>query len=57
MRRIRAVLALVAEVPRWLRARGLGPWSPLIFLLLLVAGLLALSAAAPSLTPLVYVLF
>lgn len=48
---------MLLQVPGWLRARGLGAWSPVVFLLFVLAGLLALAAVAPSLSPLVYVLF
>lgn len=57
MARLRAVLATLAQLVPWLRDRRLGGLAPLVFLLVALAGLLALAAAAPSLSPLVYVLF
>ena len=57
MRRLRALAMTLGEVAGWLHARGLGWLAPVVFVLLLLGGLLALSAAAPALSPFVYLLF
>lgn len=57
MTRLRAVLSTLVEIVAWLRARGLLVLAPLVFLLLGLGGVFALAAAAPALSPFVYLLF
>ena len=57
MNRIRAWLSTLREVMAWLKERNLGWLAPLVFLLLGLGMLLALAAAAPALSPFVYLLF
>ncbi len=57
MSRGRSLSITVREVLRWLRVRRLGWLSPLVFLLLVMGGLLALAAAFPAASPFVYLLF
>ncbi|MBM4365916.1 MAG: hypothetical protein FJ090_05655 [Deltaproteobacteria bacterium] len=47
----------MVNVFAWLRERRLGWLSPVVFLLLGLGGLLALAAAAPAISPFVYLLF
>jgi hypothetical protein len=57
MRRFSALLLSLREVFGWLHERKLGWLAPLVFVLLGLGGLLALAAAAPVLSPFVYLLF
>ncbi len=47
----------MVNVLGWLRERKLGWLSPVVFLVLGLGGLLALAAAAPAISPFVYLLF
>jgi hypothetical protein len=47
----------LVNVARWLRERRLGWLAPVVVLLLGLGGLLALAAAAPAISPFVYLLF
>lgn len=57
MRRFSAWLSTLRELAGWLRERRLGRLAPLVFLLIGLGGLFALAAAAPALSPFVYLLF
>jgi hypothetical protein len=57
MRQFSALLLSLREVFGWLHERKLGWLAPLVFVLLGLGGLLALAAAAPVLSPFVYLLF
>lgn len=57
MRRLQTLLLSLREVFSWLRERRLGWLAPLVFVLLALGGLLALAAAAPAISPFVYLLF
>ncbi len=57
MRRFSAWLSTLRELVGWLRERRLGWLAPLVFLLIGLGGLFALAAAAPALSPFVYLLF
>ncbi len=57
MNRFRAWFGNIAEIAAWLRERNLMWLAPLVFLLVGLGGLLALAAAAPALSPFVYLLF
>ncbi len=55
--RLQSIASTVGDLTAWLRERDLLWLAPLVFLLLGLAGLLALAAAAPALSPFVYLLF
>lgn len=57
MRRLKTLLLSLREIGSWLHERRLGWLAPLVFVLLAMGGLLALAAAAPSISPFVYLLF
>lgn len=57
MRRLRAVLATLAEIHPWLKSRRLLWMWPLVALLLVLGVLMALAAAHPAISPFVYLLF
>jgi hypothetical protein len=57
MRRLAALWMSLGEVVGWLRERRLAWLAPLVFVLLGFGGLLALAAAAPAISPFVYLLF
>ncbi len=57
MRRLNTLLLSLREILSWLRQRRLGWLAPLVFVLLALGGLLALAAAAPAISPFVYLLF
>jgi hypothetical protein len=57
MRHFSAFLVSLREVLGWLHERKLSWLAPLVFVLLGLGGLLALAAAAPVLSPFVYLLF
>lgn len=54
---LRSTASTLSEITAWLRERNLVRLAPLVFLLLGLGGLLALAAAAPALSPFVYLLF
>jgi len=57
MRRLQTLLLSLREILAWLRQRRLGWLAPLVFVLVALGGLLALAAAAPAVSPFVYLLF
>lgn len=57
MRLVRSYLRTLSGLPTWLRERRLGWLTPLVILLVGLGGLLALAAAAPAISPFVYLLF
>lgn len=57
MRRLAAIGRTLLEIMAWLRERRLGWLAPLVFVLVGLGGVLALAAAAPAISPFVYLLF
>lgn len=57
MRRIAAIGRTLLEIMAWLKERRLGWLAPLVFVLVGLGGVLALAAAAPAISPFVYLLF
>lgn len=57
MQRLRAIFTTIGEITTWLRERRLAWLAPIVFLLVGLGGLLALAAAAPAISPFVYLLF
>lgn len=57
MRRLTAIGRTLLEIVAWLKERRLGWLAPLVFVLVGLGGVLALAAAAPAISPFVYLLF
>ncbi len=57
MSQFRAGLQTLKHLAGWLRHRKLARFAPLVVILVGLGGLLALAAAAPAVSPFVYLLF